>query len=40
VFTHHYLRAKNQQPVAWGDAAHERLREVSAPPCASAMTPP
>ena len=40
VFTHHYLRAKNQQPVAWGDAAHQRLREVSAPRCASAMTPP
>ncbi|KQU84087.1 hypothetical protein ASC78_12470 [Variovorax sp. Root318D1] len=39
VFTHHYLRAKNQQPVAWGDAAHQRLREVSAPRCASAMTP-
>jgi len=40
VFTHHYLRAKNQQPVAWGGAAHQRLREVSAPRCASAMTPP
>jgi DTW domain-containing protein YfiP len=39
VFTHHYLRAKNQQPVAWGDAAHQRLREVSVPRCASAMTP-
>ncbi|RIX83582.1 tRNA-uridine aminocarboxypropyltransferase [Acidovorax cavernicola] len=30
VFTHHYLRAKNQQPVAWDGAAHQRLREVSA----------
>lgn len=40
VFTHHYLRAKNQQPVAWGDAAHQRLREVSVPRSASAMTPP
>lgn len=32
VFTHHYLRAKNQQPIAWDDAAHRRLREVSARP--------
>jgi DTW domain-containing protein YfiP len=31
VFTHHYLRAKNQQPVAWDGAAHRRLREVSVP---------
>jgi len=30
VFTHHYLSAKNQQPVAWDGAAHQRLREVSA----------
>ena len=30
VFTQHYLRAKNQQPIAWDDAAHRRLREVSA----------
>ncbi|QNK66573.1 tRNA-uridine aminocarboxypropyltransferase [Variovorax sp. PAMC26660] len=29
VFTHHYLRAKNQQPIAWDGAAHQRLREVS-----------
>jgi len=29
VFTHHYLRAKNQQPIAWEGAAHKRLREVS-----------
>ena len=26
VFTHHYLRAKNQLPVEWEDAAHLRLR--------------
>ena len=26
VFTHHYLRAKNQLPVEWEDAAHERLQ--------------
>lgn len=30
VFTHHYLRAKNQLPIAWEGAAHQRLREVSA----------
>ena len=29
VFTHHYLQAKNQLPVAWEGAAHARLREVS-----------
>ena len=29
VFTHHYLHAKNQQPVAWDGTAHRRLREVS-----------
>ena len=28
VFTHHYLRAKNQQPVEREGAAHLRLREV------------
>ena len=28
VFTHHYLQARNQLPVAWGGAAHQRLREV------------
>lgn len=31
VFTHHYLQARNQLPVAWGGAAHQRLREVSVP---------
>jgi DTW domain-containing protein YfiP len=30
VFTHHYLRAKNQQPIAWGGDAHRRLREAAA----------
>jgi len=29
VFTHHYLQAKNQLPIAWESAAHQRLREVS-----------
>ena len=32
VFTHHYLQAKNQLPIAWDDAAHRRLRELSQPP--------
>ncbi len=31
VFTHHYLQAKNQLPVAWDGAAHRRLRELSGP---------
>lgn len=30
VFTHHYLQARNQLPVAWESAAHLRLRELSA----------
>jgi hypothetical protein len=30
VFTHHYLRARNQLPVVWDDAAHLRLRDLSA----------
>jgi hypothetical protein len=29
VFTHHYLRAKNQQSIVWEGTAHQRLREVS-----------
>ncbi len=29
VFTHHYLQARNQLPVAWDGAAHQRLRDVS-----------
>jgi DTW domain-containing protein YfiP len=28
VFTHHYLQARNQLPVAWDGAAHRRLREL------------
>ncbi|MBS0339062.1 MAG: DTW domain-containing protein [Proteobacteria bacterium] len=28
AFTHHYLQAKNQQPVDWQSAGHRRLREV------------
>ena len=28
VFTHHYMQAKNQLPIAWDGAAHRRLREV------------
>ena len=30
VFTHHYVQARNQLPVAWGGAAHERLRALAA----------
>lgn len=29
VFTHHYLQARNQLPVAWDDAAHRRLRDLA-----------
>ncbi len=29
VFTHHYLQARNQLPVAWEGPAHRRLREVA-----------
>jgi DTW domain-containing protein len=32
VFTHHYLCAKNQQPVAWEGVAHQGLREVLSRP--------
>ena len=28
VFTHHYLQAKNQLPIAWESVAHRRLHEV------------
>ncbi len=31
VFTHHYLQAKNQLPIALDGAAHQRLRQLSAP---------
>jgi hypothetical protein len=30
VFTHHYLQARNQLPVAWDGPAHQRWRELSA----------
>ena len=30
VFTHHYLQAKNQLPVVWDGAAHQRLDEAMA----------
>jgi len=30
VFTHHYLQARNQLPIAWESPAHQRLRAVSA----------
>jgi hypothetical protein len=30
VFTHHYVQARNQLPVAWDGAAHQRLRELAA----------
>jgi DTW domain-containing protein YfiP len=30
VFTHHYLQAKNQQPIDWDSPAHRQLREVAA----------
>ena len=38
VFTHHYLQARNQLPVAWEGPAHQRLREASnmLPPRANA----
>ena len=29
VFTHHYLQARNQLPIAWNSAAHQRLRELA-----------
>ncbi len=29
VFTHHYLRAKNQLPIEWDGLAHQRLRELT-----------
>ncbi len=29
VFTHHYLQARNQLPVVWDSAAHQRLRAMS-----------
>jgi len=32
VFTHHYLRAKSQQPAQWECDAHVRLRGLAKPP--------
>ncbi|RYF53211.1 MAG: DTW domain-containing protein [Comamonadaceae bacterium] len=29
VFTHHYLQAKNQQPIDWDSTAHRALRDAS-----------
>ncbi len=37
VFTHHYLQAKNQLPVVWEGAAHQRLREAMDQGVASAL---
>jgi DTW domain-containing protein len=39
VFTHHYLQAKNQLPIAWDGAAHQRWRDVSAALPALAAAP-
>jgi DTW domain-containing protein YfiP len=39
VFTHHYLRAKNQQPIVWDGDAHQRLREVQRQEQAGATVP-
>ena len=36
VFTHHYLQARNQLPVAWDGEAHQRLRELGGPSPTSA----
>lgn len=30
VFTHHYVQARNQLPVAWEGAVHRHLRELTA----------
>ena len=38
VFTHHYLQARNQLPVAWDDEAHQRLRALSGRPLPTAAT--
>ena len=40
VFTHHYLQAKNQLPVAWDGQAHQRLRGLSRLPDARTGRPP
>jgi hypothetical protein len=38
VFTHHYLQARNQLPIAWDDPAHRRLRALSALPTPGTAT--
>jgi DTW domain-containing protein YfiP len=40
VFTHHYLRAKNQQPVQWEGDAHQRLRAMRAAVASPATVAP
>jgi DTW domain-containing protein YfiP len=37
VFSHHYLQARNQLPIAWDSAAHQRLREVSVQPACATL---
>ena len=32
LFTHHYLQARNQLPVAWDGSAHQRFHALSASP--------
>jgi len=32
VFTHHYVRARDQLPALWDGEQHRRLRELCAPP--------
>ena len=40
VFTHHYLQAKNQQPLDRDDAAHQRLRDLAWPTQATGRQSP
>jgi DTW domain-containing protein YfiP len=39
VFTHHYLQARNQLPVAWEGEAHQRWRALSRPAAAEGRPP-
>ena len=39
VFTHHYLRAKNQLPVEWDGEAHRRLDEMRHEPAEALSSP-
>jgi len=39
VFTHHYLRAKNQLPVLWEGEEHLRLRELARSTTVSGQAP-